>query len=98
MKHLDPAAPIILWVTLIFFLGVIGRYTAKRFDLPGVLGELLMGVLVGNACYFFGMQLAVVLREGSAIFNIMTAVFSGEPLAQAVSMVIPNVYYASQVT
>ena len=70
-SHMDPAAPVILWMTLIFFCGVMGRFLAKRFNQPGVLGELLMGVLVGNVCYFFGMQLAVVLREGSAIFGIM---------------------------
>ena len=98
IAHVDPVAPIILWVTVIFFLGVTGRYIAKKLNLPGVLGELLMGVLVGNVCYFFGMQLAIVLREGSAIFNIMTAVFSGEPLAHAVSSLIPNTYYANQVT
>ncbi len=75
ITHVDPVTPIIFWVTLLFLFGVVGRYIAKRVKLPGVLGELLMGVLVGNIGYFFGMQLAIVLREGSAIFNIMTAVF-----------------------
>lgn len=97
-SHLDPVAPIIFWVTLIFFFGVIGRKIAIRMNQPGVLGELLMGVLVGNVCYFFGMQLAVVLREGSAIFNIITAVFSGVSLPKAVSSIIPDAHYASQVT
>jgi len=97
-SHLDPAAPIICWVTLIFFFGVVGRYLAKKLNQPGVLGELLMGVLVGNVCYFFGMQLAIILREGPAIFNIMTEVFSGMPLANAVSSLIPDTHYARQVT
>lgn len=97
-SHVDPVAPIILWVTVLFFLGISGRYIARRLNCPGVLGELLMGVVVGNVCYFFGMQLAIVLREGSAIFNIMTAVFSGEPLASAVNSLIPDIHYASQVT
>ncbi len=96
-SHLDPVAPIILWVTLIFFFGVVGRYLASRLNQPGVLGELLMGVLVGNVCYFFGMPLAVVLREGSAIFHIMTAVFSGAPLPEAVTSLIPNPHSARHV-
>ena len=96
-NHMDPVASVILWVTLIFFCGVIGRYIAKRFNQPGVLGELLMGVLVGNVCYFFGMQLAVVLREGSAIFGIMSDILSGLPLAQAVHTVIPDVHDANKV-
>jgi len=65
--HTDPVASVILWVTLLFFFGVIGRYLAKRLHQPSVLGELVMGILVGNLCYFFGMQLAVILREGPAI-------------------------------
>ena len=97
ISHIDPASPIICWVTIIFFFGVVGRYIAKLMNLPGVLGELLMGVLVGNACYFFGMQLAIILREGSAIHYIMTAVLSGASLANAVSAAIPDGHYASQV-
>lgn len=97
INHVDPAAPIIFWVTIIFFLGIVGRFIAKKFNLPGVLGELLMGVLVGNACYFFGLPLAIILREGSAIFSILTSVVSGTSLDVAVNTYIPNAHYASQV-
>jgi Kef-type K+ transport system membrane component KefB len=97
MNHLDPVASVIFWITLIFFFGVVGRYIALRFHQPGVLGELLMGVLVGNTCYFFGMHLAVILREGSAIFNILGDTLGGMPLAKAVNSFIPNPHYAQQV-
>ena len=95
--HADPVAPVILWVTVIFFFGVLGRYIARQLNQPGVLGELLMGVLVGNLCYFFGMPLAVVLREGSAIFSIITDILMGESVTQAVNTVIPNPHYAQPV-
>ncbi len=95
--HVDPVAPVIFWVTILFFWGVVGRFFARQMNLPGVLGELLMGVLIGNICYLFDMQLAVVLREGSAIFNIMTKVLSGISLNNAVYEAIPNSHYASQV-
>lgn len=94
----DPVASVILWVTLIFTVAIIGRFLAKRLHQPGVLGELLMGVILGNACYFFGLQMMVVLREGSAIFPIMQALLGGVPLAKAVSQSIPNPYYAAQLT
>ena len=97
MDHLDPVSSVIFWVTLIFFFGVMGRYLAMRLHQPGVLGELLMGVLVGNLCYFFGMQLAVILREGSAIFDIMRDMLAGIPLLKAVSTAIPNPNDAQQV-
>ena len=96
-NHIDSVASVIFWVTLIFFFGVMGRYIALRLNQPGVLGELLMGVLVGNLCYFFGLQLAVILREGSEIFCIMRDLLSGIPLAEAVDTAIPNPHYARQV-
>lgn len=95
--HLDPVAPVILWVTLIFFCGVMGRFIAKRYNQPGVLGELLMGVLVGNLCYYSGLQLAVVLREGSSLFSIMGDLLSGLSLPQAVHAVVPDTYNANQI-
>lgn len=88
-KHLDPTGVVIFWVTLIFLLGAIGQYIARRLNQPGVLGELLMGVFVGNLCYFLDMNLAVILREGSAIFNIVRDMLAGVPLEQAVNASIP---------
>lgn len=97
-EHTDPIASVILAVTTIFFLAIIGRYTARRLNQPGVLGELLMGVLVGNLCYFLGFQLIVVLREGSSIFDVMKEMLDGVSLQQAVTSVVTNPYYATQVT
>lgn len=96
-SHMDPVAPVILWVTLIFLFGITGRYIAQRLKQPGVLGELLMGVLVGNICYFFGMNLAVILREGTAIFNIMPDMLHGAPLPEAIKHSIANNHYADEV-
>ncbi|WP_133129740.1 cation:proton antiporter [Legionella yabuuchiae] len=83
--HFEPVASVILWVTLIFFVGITGRYIAELLNQPGVLGELLMGVFVGNLFYFFGMPLAIVLREGPAIYTIMNGLLTGVPLDTAVN-------------
>ncbi|MDX2345735.1 MAG: cation:proton antiporter [Legionella sp.] len=96
--HTDPVASVVLWVTLIFFFGLMGRYAAQLLNQPGVLGELLMGVLLGNICYFFGLPLAVVLREGGAIFEIMGDVLSGSSVAKAVYTNLPTLPEAQQVT
>lgn len=93
----EPVASVILWVTLIFLFGIIGRAIAERFHQAGVLGELLMGVLVGNVCYFFGMPLAIILREGPSILNIMSNLLSGVPLIEAVNANIHNIHSATQV-
>jgi Kef-type K+ transport system membrane component KefB len=98
VDHSDPIASVLLAVTSIFFFAIIGRYIARRFNQPGVLGELLMGVVVGNLCYLCGSQLVIILREGSSIFNIMKELLTGVSLTQAVTAVIPNSFYAQQVT
>jgi Kef-type K+ transport system membrane component KefB len=95
--HIDPVAPVIFWLTFIFFFGVMGRYAALKLNQPGVLGELLMGVLLGNICYFFGVQLFVILREGSAVFHIMRDLLTGLPLRDAVEATIPDPFYAKKV-
>ena len=95
--HVDPLATVIFWVTLILLFGVVGRKIALRLNQPGVLGELMMGVLLGNLCYFFGLPLATLLREGSAIFAIMGEILKGIPLADAVTHIIPNSHSANQV-
>ncbi|MBN2700216.1 MAG: cation:proton antiporter, partial [Methylothermaceae bacterium] len=65
----DPIAPIILGVTGILFFAIIGRYLARLSGQPSILGELTMGLIVGNLGYFFGNELALVLREGALIFD-----------------------------
>lgn len=98
VQHLDPVAPVIFWVTLIFLSGVIGKYIAHRLNQPSVLGELLMGVLIGNLCYHMAVPVIMVLREGSSIFSIMPDIFSETTLYQAVNRVISNPIYAHAVT
>ncbi|MDF1757101.1 MAG: cation:proton antiporter [Legionellaceae bacterium] len=95
--HLDPAGGVILWGTLLLFMGIVGRYIAKLFNQSGVLGELLMGVLVGNVCYFAGMQLMFILRDSPAVFSIVQNILNGMTRADAVNSVIKDPHYANQV-
>lgn len=96
--HSDPIASVILGVTALFFFAILGRYIARRLNQPGVLGELLMGVLVGNLCYWFGSQLIVLLREGSVLFDIIKQILGGMSLDQAVHSVVSDPFYAKQLS
>jgi Kef-type K+ transport system membrane component KefB len=71
MLHTDPIAPVLFWVTFIFFLGLLGRSIAQRLHQPGVLGELLMGVLLGNACYWLSIPQIMLLRDTATLFNTL---------------------------
>lgn len=46
--HSDPAAPIVLALAIILVLAKVGGDLASRFKQPAVLGELMVGVLLGN--------------------------------------------------
>lgn len=95
--HVDPIAFVLLGVTAIFFFAIIGRYTARCLHQPSVLGELLIGILIGNLFFYYGFPLAILLREGSAIFDVIKELLNGVPLNQAVLSTLPNADYAQQV-
>lgn len=85
LVHSDPIAPVIFGVTLILVAALIGRYIARHLDQPSVLGELLMGVLMGNVLHYFGYDLMFVLREGISSTDITRLLMSGLSLEAAMS-------------
>lgn len=88
-EHSDPVAPVILGVTGILFLALLGRFGARKLGQPSVLGELIMGVVLGNLAYYLHLDLIMVLREGPAIFAIVELAFSqGRSLSEAAAMVL----------
>ena len=80
----DPVTAVIFWVSVLLFFGICGRFIALKLHQPQVLGELVMGIIIGNLAYYFGLELALILREGSSIFTIMRDLMSGIRLPVAV--------------
>jgi len=76
-SHVDPIAPIIFGVTLILAAALIGRYGARRLGQPSVLGELVIGVLLGNFLVCCGFDLMIVLREGNACLDMVNLSLDG---------------------
>jgi len=81
--HSDPIAPVILGVTGILFVALIGRFSARKLGFPSVIGELMMGILVGNIAYYYQFDLVTVLREGPAIFETVNNMLNGQELELA---------------
>jgi len=52
---------------------------------PTVLGELGMGILIGNLAYALGFDLIVILREGPAFFDTVKNLLHGEAIEEASS-------------
>ena len=80
--HGDPIAPVILGVTSILLFAVIGRFAARKQGQPTVLGELLMGILLGNIAWYLGIDLITVLREGPQVFEVVHQTLAGTPIDQ----------------
>jgi Kef-type K+ transport system membrane component KefB len=51
--HSDPAAPVVLAMAIILVLAKVGGDLAQRVKQPAVLGELVVGVILGNLSLVF---------------------------------------------
>ncbi|MFQ5861650.1 MAG: cation:proton antiporter [Candidatus Brocadiales bacterium] len=60
---MDPISPIMLGIVIILIAAKIGGELARRFNQPAVLGELMMGILLGNAVFFTGWEFSKFLQE-----------------------------------
>ncbi|MBT8443112.1 MAG: cation:proton antiporter, partial [Gammaproteobacteria bacterium] len=88
----DPIAPVILGVTAILFFAILGRFAARKVHQPAVVGELLMGIVIGHVGYILHYDLITLLREVPQIFDVMSGVgtatmFDGET-AQRINRVL----------
>ena len=72
--HSDPIAPVILGVTGILFFAIVGRFLARQVHQPAVVGELLMGIIVGHIGYLYGSDLITLLREVPQVFDVMSGI------------------------
>ncbi|MBT4811589.1 MAG: cation:proton antiporter [Thiotrichales bacterium] len=83
INHSDPVIPILLALTIITLIALMGREVAQRLELPSVLGELTIGILIGNLGYWLGSDLIAVLRESTAVFNAITLTFENGTTLEA---------------
>jgi len=91
VAHGDPSAPVILGVTTILAFAVVGRVAARKLGQPTVLGELLMGILLGNIAWYYGFDLIAILREGPRVFELVDQVLAGAPLDQVATTLFGEV-------
>lgn len=55
--HENPVTPILLAIVMILFLAKLGGDVFERLKLPAVLGELVVGILLGNFAFITGSHL-----------------------------------------
>jgi Kef-type K+ transport system membrane component KefB len=88
--HTDPIAPILIALVMMSFAAAIGGRVMQRFGQAAVLGELLIGVLVGNLGYLYHQPTIIVIREGDSISTIQqTALVQKVTVGEAARETLP---------
>ncbi len=62
--HHDPAGPVLLAIVVIMLAAKLAGDVFDRLSMPAVLGELMVGVLLGNIAFFFGVDTAELAANG----------------------------------
>ncbi len=88
--HADPFAPVLLELAMVVLAAAIGRRGAGLVGQPAVLGELVIGVVIGNVGYWLGAPLFVLLMHFDEVSKVV-AVAWNSPLsvAEAAAKVLP---------
>jgi Kef-type K+ transport system membrane component KefB len=69
----------------------------RRVGQPAVLGELLIGVIVANAAFYFGQPVITVLREGETMRQVVEfALIQNLSAAEAARQLFPDSEHARQ--
>ena len=84
--HSDPFANILLSLAILVLFALLGRTLAARLDQPTVLGELAIGMVLGNIGYhLLGDPLAVLIMHLDVVSAIFTDIWQSDlPVAEAV--------------
>jgi len=61
--HEDPIAPILLGIVIILAAAKVGGGLFEKIGQPAVLGELVLGIIIGNLAYMTGWEFFAPLRD-----------------------------------
>jgi Kef-type K+ transport system membrane component KefB len=88
--HADPFAPILLELATVVLAAAVGRRAAGLVGQPAVLGELLIGVVIGNVGYWLGAPLFVLLMHFDDAGKIVAMAWNSHlTVAEAAAKVMP---------
>jgi Kef-type K+ transport system membrane component KefB len=88
-SHDDPFAFVVLGLAFVITVATVGHWLAGRLRQPPVLGELVLGVVVGNIGYWANMPLAVVLMHLTEAREVFREVWrSGDAVADVAARVL----------
>jgi Kef-type K+ transport system membrane component KefB len=74
--HQDPFAVVLLELAGVIVAAMIGRWAAARLAQPSVLGELMIGVVIGNLGYWMGLPLFVLIMQFDSVGPLFTKLWT----------------------
>jgi Kef-type K+ transport system membrane component KefB len=74
--HADPFSLILIQLAVVIVAATIGRWAAAAAGQPSVLGELLIGVLIGNVGVALGAPLFVLVMQLGAAAPLFAEIWS----------------------
>jgi Kef-type K+ transport system membrane component KefB len=87
--HSDPFAYVVLGLASVIAIAMLGRWLAGRMRQPPVLGELLIGLVVGNVGYWLGFPLFLLIMHLGEARPVFREVWrSGDSVARAAERVL----------
>jgi Kef-type K+ transport system membrane component KefB len=75
-SHADPFAVVLIGLAGLIVAAMLGRWAAARLGQPSVLGELIVGVVVGNVGYWFGRPFFLLVMHFDAVGPLMNHVWT----------------------
>ncbi len=94
--HSDPFALILIELSLVILMAVLGRWAAGQAKQPAVLGELLIGMVIGNLGYWLGQPFfTMVMYMGEANQVLHYAWNHGVSIAEAAHKVLDIAAFSS---
>jgi len=89
--YTDPVALILIALMLIGLSAAVGGWLVQKFGQPAVLGELLVGIVIGNLAYWLHEPIITVIREGDIVRQItLYALSHGVGLVGAAKTMLPS--------
>jgi Kef-type K+ transport system membrane component KefB len=88
--YTDPVALILIALMLIGLSAAVGGWLVQKVGQPAVLGELLVGIVIGNLAYWLHEPIITIVREGELVRQITNyALLHGVGLVGAAKTMLP---------
>ena len=84
----DPVAPTFEGFGFVLIATLIGRFLARRFNVSLVLGEVMMGIIIGTLLAALGRPAVVVVRHQNTIQKIINGLDKNVSLDKSVSIAL----------